>query len=500
MIFKKLFLKNKMKNHNPNRCDYEELLKTSSNYIAGNTPIPCAVDGMFDYLKIEDISEEKTWTKIDENTEVAYPKYGIFVWDGENWTKINFVVRHTKKEMKRINSHVALIDSTLDNKLLHSEGEILCSSVSKSTVLLHSEAPLPNDTPKEPQYTSFDTNDALKHELSTDAEKLAFLYGLFYVSGTCGIYKNGISYRKTWCINSSDRQLLEKAKEYLNMFEQGCDFEIHEFESGNEILYLRPVVVGERGSLSSLVDKYREMFYDNRKEKKVPSIIFNTSLTIRQAFFVGCYSSRGAVRPIGLILTESGQIGAAGLFRLLRSLGYKVSLSYTTTFRLQASTKLKKNPFLVKSVATVYPPEAIENPVLEREFRGVTPTKEGFYEYKGIKIFAERFPKQALLTSLDLAQEKNKFRGRFISFKKKKVTYKCDNCNTCITTALRILHNDKAPGHNKVCKCVPELRYNERLTLVDIPKDITDKSEHVYTLQTESLKYAAGIGTLIIHS
>ena len=178
----------------------------------------------------------------------------------------------------------------------------------------------------------------------------------------------------------------------------------------------------------------------------------------------------------------------------------------SSIYRIRASEKLRSsepNKIKLKLVDKLFTVPSIELPVMEQEKRGVKQDKDGIYHYKGIKIIAERFPKEKLLLSLDKAQEKNKFRGRFIKFERKKVTYKCDNCNVVSITALKILHGDKKPGYNKVCKCPEELRYRENyIPLQQNPDNEAkeDLSKDVYTLQTETSKYVVGVGMIIIHS
>ena len=72
-----------------------------------------------------------------------------------------------------------------------------------------------------------------------------------------------------------------------------------------------------------MCNKYRKLFYDARGTKRIPSEIFSADLHTRQSFFMGYYS---AVEDSKLYI-NNGAIGSAGLFYLMRSLGYQVSIN-----------------------------------------------------------------------------------------------------------------------------------------------------------------------------
>lgn len=81
------------------------------------------------------------------------------------------------------------------------------------------------------------------------------------------------------------------------------------------------------------VSKYRNMFYDHCKKKRVPPEILNAPLSIREAFFQGYYDGDGVKRhphhkkQASMRFDVDGKIGAAGLYFLSRSLGYLVSMN-----------------------------------------------------------------------------------------------------------------------------------------------------------------------------
>src|SRR3989344_5429536 len=108
-----------------------------------------------------------------------------------------------------------------------------------------------------------------------------------------------------------------------------------------------------------IVSFYRNMFYDSDKNKRVPEYILNANDAARRAFFLGYYAGDGD--KSGCTRCDiRGQIGAAGLFRIMRSIGYAVSVSIRADkkdiYRLtatSASGKQRKNSIAVKKIRSI---------------------------------------------------------------------------------------------------------------------------------------------------
>ena len=148
----------------------------------------------------------------------------------------------------------------------------------------------------------------------------------------CGEYitKNGYT-KTTWAINKKDNNLLERARNILIRNETTVNFVILDTmkSSGVNKLVIKQFSRKKenRGSSASLIKKYRELFYDNRDYKKIPKIILNSPFKIRQSFFMGYYSGDDSKEDPGVTLRNKGAIGSSGLFYLMKSIGYKVSLN-----------------------------------------------------------------------------------------------------------------------------------------------------------------------------
>lgn len=105
----------------------------------------------------------------------------------------------------------------------------------------------------------------------------------------------------------------------------------------------------QRHDLDYTVDEWRKMFYVDRY-KKVPDCILNGSLFIRRSFFHGFYTSCNR----SVYFSNKGAIGSAGLFFLLKSIGFKVSINVRVDkpdmYKLTCSPLLRKQSNVIKKM------------------------------------------------------------------------------------------------------------------------------------------------------
>jgi len=237
------------------------------------------------------------------------------------------------KPLCRVLTHVGEVTCSNEHSLIKDTLECVkpCFLKLKDKLLIHN-LPLPDDTPKEPRYPNNLTVEKIRAYKIADerseliSAKMAFIWGLFYADGSCGIYKrkSGNSTVSTW--------------------------------------YKLVAVQWSRkdaGTITSFVKKYRDLFYGSRKYKRVPNVILNSSFAIREAFFMGYYAGDGSKKDPALTITNKGAIGSAGLFFLMQSLGYKVSINTRKdkfdTYKLTGSSpvqKFRKSPCAIKKLNT----------------------------------------------------------------------------------------------------------------------------------------------------
>ena len=87
-------------------------------------------------------------------------------------------------------------------------------------------------------------------------------------------------------------------------------------------------ILEAKGIRKTICSKYRNMFYNSIREKKIPKEILNSSIEIQKAFLDGFYAADGHK---GIRTTDNfdGEYKTQimGLFQLLQNCGYKPSLN-----------------------------------------------------------------------------------------------------------------------------------------------------------------------------
>lgn len=329
---------------------------------------------------IDDIDDASDFWIHYEETGKEYSNSSYSVWTEKGWTKIKHVMRHkVKKRMYRIVTHNGLVDVTEDHSLIDKNGiEITPKECDLDTELLHgfpyfgdkieinnlnekkydeliklcSKLDIQNAT----QYTVDEKKIQIKKEMDNLNNQLykiknlsninpdeAYVMGLFWADGSCGIYKWDQTYKKkdrpraytthrtsySWAISNKDLNLLNKSKEILNKLYPEYDLKITD-KSSNDGVY--KLILNGGKKVESFIQNYRNLFYDKNKYKQVPPLILNANRKIRQNFYDGLYDGDGhhkdktATQRISIL----GKIGTQGVYYLGKSLGYKVSIDCRT--------------------------------------------------------------------------------------------------------------------------------------------------------------------------
>ena len=305
----------------------------------------------------------KPWDKSLNNKEQSYSNYRV--WCNNKWSKIKRVIRHkTNKKIYRINTHCGVVDVTEDHSLLNKEGVIIKPNncIINETELLHSYPKMKNTKP--PNLTDIiDILDKYDSIDRNDAEKKAFIYGMFYGDGSCGYYNCPSGNKYSWAINNQDLKLLEMCKKYLkDLYGNKTDFKILETMESSGVRKLIP-----KGNIKYMVNKFRPLFYNRKKYKTIPNEILNDNYNIRLNFFIGYYFADGSKERNSKIkhinFSNKGKIGSAQLYYLTKSLGYLSSISIRNDkkdiYRIRCCigdcfrSQLRKIPNIIKKIELI---------------------------------------------------------------------------------------------------------------------------------------------------
>jgi len=278
----------------------------------------------------------QVWAKYDDSGKEYNINFGnLEVWSDKGFTKIKHVMRHkTKKRIFRITSHTGVVKVTEDHSLLDEKAnEIRPNELNINDKLLTKSMP----------------------EISDQGIEIpeAWVWGIFYGDGSCGYYNCESGKKASWAINNLNLDFLNNAKHILEMRYPHLKFIILDTVESSGVYKLVPNGKG----IKKLVLEWRKLFYDpDTKYKKIPDIIWKTSKETRINFYNGYYSADGDKDEKGYKRFDiKGQIGAAGLFLLCRSLGFKVSCNTRkdkmNIYRLTCTKSYqRKHPGLVKKI------------------------------------------------------------------------------------------------------------------------------------------------------
>ena len=322
-------------------------------------------------IEIKPISEinDDIWFE-DKLTLKQYSNCDKYlVWSDKGWTKIRSVMRHKiNKPIFRILTHTGCVDVTEDHSILNKNGEEITvkDCEENQTELLHNKY-------IQEKFIIYDNIN----------EEYAYALGYFQADGNCITdekvrlkNKDGsitLSTNSKWSIQCVEKEPLEKLKLIFEKYENinvnikkiaitqpekqclkcfkifkdlrshmknktSCDelklyFEIRKVKvskgsysekSGRTHKY----TLEAKGVRKDISIKYRSMFYNSLREKKIPKEILNNSIEIQKAFLEGFYAGDGnkGIRTTDRFDGEyKSQI--MGLFQILQNCGYRPSLN-----------------------------------------------------------------------------------------------------------------------------------------------------------------------------
>ena len=304
--------------------------------VTGDTPLLLQNEktGQIFLKRMDELCSDKEWGVYHETKEYINMDYhGIRVWTEQGFTPIRKLIRHKlapQKKLFRIHTHTGVVDVTEDHSLVLANGsEAKPTDVKVGTELLHHAC------------------DMIDERVCDITEDEAFVMGFFVADGSSDVYEvNNGKKKATWAINKADLDLLGVAM-------QKCPFEtkiLNTIESSG-VYKLVPV-----GDHITPAKKYRELFYNAHREKRIPEVILTAPLPIIQSFWNGFYAGDGDKDVHGYTrFDQKGKEIGAGMCLLAQRLGYSVSIndrpSKDRVFRYTMTRKIqRKSPTAIKKI------------------------------------------------------------------------------------------------------------------------------------------------------
>lgn len=347
--------------------------------VTGDTPILVRYeDQTVDILRIDEIGE--VWKNYDEfksddvesnrrekEQTLPFVSTGAFrimnileVWTGDCWSRVRRVIRHkTVKKMFRVLTHTGCVDVTEDHSLLDKDkNKINPTELRVGSELYHS-------FPPKEDFLEAEIKDAIIEGkvyecIQCNEHKLAFEFNENYkkICKKCTATTTTISETDYTC-NPADHLCDELAYVWGKFFAKGsCKDDVWTLELDQDLqcksilercepLFEWKIIDDKLvpiGQVSFIVNKWRRLFNDKEGFKKVPYFILNGSDTMKFEFLNGC---NGVDRI-------NGKIGAHGLYTLLHSLGFNVSMDVDDDiYMLHTHGKFRINPDMVKKIITL---------------------------------------------------------------------------------------------------------------------------------------------------
>lgn len=356
------------------------IILTDQDSVTADTPL--LLKNNNDNIEIKTIDDlSDNWIMNPNGKEYSTTDYQI--WTENGWTGIKKIIRHkVSKPIYRVLTHTGVVDVTEDHSLLDMNGKKI--SPKKCAIddqLLHSyprfednSVDIPEDLESVNIYklrdyaselkiqyyqrkTKSELIDCIREVVSVEHLQLnmnvnievdeAYVMGFFWADGTAGIYEwkhlyknkdrprayisNRTSYN--WSLSNTNLTFLENCKKIL---EKHYDYEFKIVECDvsklkNRQRYFKLIINGGQKTIP-IVQKYRNLFYDKDRHKRVPPEILNAPYEVRKSFFKGYYDGDGCkyhLETTGSKYFEiCGKIGAHGMYFLCKSIGYEVSINH----------------------------------------------------------------------------------------------------------------------------------------------------------------------------
>lgn len=281
-----------------------QILESDKDSTPSYTPVIIkGRDGFIDVIPISDLSDFQD--SISHNGAQLSKLKGLQIYNGhKGWTDIKYISRHYYDgEIVCLGTARGHVHTTPNHSVVNHNGVVNATNLRRGDSVSCSFIRGHNGTIE---------SGGLRSHFFIGTEGLAWLYGLFAAEGS--VQRNGERGQVTLIYNK-DRTLLEKAEEIART-------NLH----AKTMIQKPPSAAVSHLSIhgSNLADFFRNSFYTNEKEKKVPKAILNSPANIKKAFLEGYWAGDGCKGHYGRLdvemCTSVSQALVQGILWLLTSI------------------------------------------------------------------------------------------------------------------------------------------------------------------------------------
>jgi DNA polymerase elongation subunit (family B) len=300
--------------------------------VTEDTALLLRVDGVVTVRRIDELCGTG-WVQDGDGKEFSKLQ-GVETWTEKGWSVVHNVIRHdTDKKILKVLTHTGCVSVTEDHSLLSKSAEMVKpNEVSNGDELLHSFP-------------------SVWETRSVVSEEKARLFGFFLGDGSCGYYPN--CDKSSWQLNNADHSLLKMYAEILRKEYPEYDCAIYDTMKSSGVYKLSLL-----GHVKKMSTEFQAMFYTDARNKKIPDCMFTETAAVKEAFIRGLYDADGDKVGPGRRIDQKSQVTSLGIFTILNSLGYNVSINTRTDkpeiYRLTFSkSPFRKNPDAIKKIEVV---------------------------------------------------------------------------------------------------------------------------------------------------
>jgi len=328
-------------------CKGRSMIEETKNYVEANFPganvrygdsvtedtaLLLRVNGVPTVKRIDEL-QGSNWVSDGQGKEFS-KLTGVETWTEKGWTTVHNIIRHdTDKQIFKILTHTGCVSVTEDHSLLDVFAKMVKpNEVKVGNQLLHS---FPVDWEVKP----------------TISEAKARLFGFFLGDGSCGYYPN--CDKSSWQLNNADYSLLEEYVEIIHDEYPDYDCIIYDTMKSSGVYKLNI-----RGQVKRMALEFQKLFYTDARNKKIPDCMFTETNEVKEAFIRGLYDADGDKVGPGKRIDQKSQVTSLGIYTILHSLGYNVSINTrvdkTQIYRITFSkSTFRKNAYAIKKIEKV---------------------------------------------------------------------------------------------------------------------------------------------------